>query len=117
MNKVELYSLIFDVLKIAVPLVIGLAILGKISWALIDVAIKTWVQKLNNVVENKAGYITEAACKNCQAQDRSEKSEIIEALNSIKTEMRERNGELRGILLVVATKANVPPEDLKVLTR
>lgn len=117
MNKAELWSAAFDILKVAVPLLIGLIILGQIGWKLTNKIIDNWFSKLNNVVENKSGYITETKCKSCKDADKTEKSEIVTALNSIKEEMRERNGELRGILLVVATKANIPPEELKVLTK
>jgi hypothetical protein len=58
----------------------------------------------------KDDYLTKADCQNCGAKGSSTD------IRDLEKKFDERMGEMRGILLVVALKANVPAEELKPLT-
>jgi predicted MarR family transcription regulator len=51
-------------------------------------------------------YITKADCQNCVAKRDKEKDEVCERL-----------AEIRGIVLIVAVKAGIRPEELTDLTK
>jgi hypothetical protein len=57
----------------------------------------------------KDDYLTKADCQSCSAKGSSTD------IRDLEKKFDERMGEMRGILLVVALKANIPMEDLKPL--
>lgn len=58
-------------------------------------------------------YVTHRQCERCPAKSGEPGVEI----NELKREIRENFGIVKGVLLVVASKANVPMEELKELMR
>lgn len=85
-----------------------LMLLLMVFWEVIKMAVQYFFKKLTG-----DQYITQGYCKTCTATREKDSGE----LNGLKKEIREELGTLRGILLVIAVKAQIPLDDLKDLVK
>lgn|SRR5512145_283118 len=85
---------------------VGQVIAAIVALRLIELVVTYFFKKLTRVDQMDSEYITKVACDACRFQQSNRFSAIENQLS-----------EIKGILLVVATKCEIPIEDLKGLTK
>ncbi len=110
-------EMLFELAKAVIPWMVGLIFAGVIGWKLLSEIIDRWFKKLNKVIENESGYITESRCIICKQNNQKEMEAFKKEVRDGFSKGEVLFGELRGILLVIGTKAGVAVEELKGLTK
>ena len=91
----------------------GIVLVGYILIKLIDKLVEKYFKKVDTE------YVEQKICDDYRKQSKADTADLKEAvdssINSLKASMDTGFGELKGILLVVALKAGIAPEQIKEL--
>lgn len=90
---------------------VALVVLVLIGNKALDFLTKKYFKKIDT------DYVTPSECKECRDECRLQRQLSNDELNRKFERMADSLSELRGLMLVIAVKAGVSPEDLKGLTR
>lgn len=81
---------------------------GYLALKFIEEGVKYLSRKVRKVIDNEDNFITDTRCKSCR-------KEQDQADREFKKEVRENLGQIKGILLVMATEGKVDIDQLSKL--